>query len=332
MRPISSSTSSGVPSLSHSRMASALEVVAGVHEVLDRRGHRLVHHLQPGRDDAGGDHRRHRVAGLADVVEAGHDAARQLRLGHQLDGDLGGHGQHAFAADQHAAAGRSPAASSASQPNSTASPSTVKPRTAQHVVQRQAVFQAVHAAGVLGHVAADGAGDLARLGRARSTGRSGAAASLMARLRTPHCTTAVRAARVDLEDLVELGQRQRHAQRDAACAPPDRPVPAPRATTGTLQRVAGAQHGRHLRLGLGQRHHQRALAVGGQAVAFVGRRCLRACHSSACARQQRLQRGTTCDWRGGARPRLCGQRGGQRCVQGLVLRSAAAHAPRRAGL
>ncbi|MFN7196591.1 MAG: ATP cone domain-containing protein, partial [Hylemonella sp.] len=46
-------------------------------------------------------HCGYRVAGLAHVVEAGHDAARQLRLGHQLDGDLGGHGQHAFAADQH---------------------------------------------------------------------------------------------------------------------------------------------------------------------------------------------------------------------------------------
>ena len=30
-----------------------VEVVAGVHEVLDRGGHRLVHHLEAGRDDAG---------------------------------------------------------------------------------------------------------------------------------------------------------------------------------------------------------------------------------------------------------------------------------------
>jgi hypothetical protein len=89
MRSISSATSSGVPSLSHSRMACGVEVVAGVHEVFHRGRHRLVHHLQPGRDDAGGDDLRHRVAGLAHVVEAGHDAARQLRLGHQLDGDLG---------------------------------------------------------------------------------------------------------------------------------------------------------------------------------------------------------------------------------------------------
>ena len=136
------------------------QVVAGVHEVLHRGRHRLVHHLQPGRDDAGGDHAGHRVAGLAHVVEAGHDAARQLRLGHQLDGHLGDDGQHALAAHQHA--------------------HQVEPRGverlgaeldrlafhreaahAQHVVHGQAVLQAVHAAGVLGHVAADGAGDLA---------------------------------------------------------------------------------------------------------------------------------------------------------------------------
>ena len=42
-----------------------VEVVAGVDEALDRGGHRLVHHLEAGRDDAGGDDRRDRVAGVA---------------------------------------------------------------------------------------------------------------------------------------------------------------------------------------------------------------------------------------------------------------------------
>jgi hypothetical protein len=40
---------------------------------------------------------------------------------------------------------------------------------------------------------------------------------------------------------------------------------------GHLELVAGLEHGLHLRLGFGQAHHQRALAVGGQAIAFVGR-------------------------------------------------------------
>ena len=105
-----------------------VEVVAGVHEVLDRGGHRLVHHLQAGRDDAGGDDRRHRVAGLAHVVEAGHDAARELRLGHQLDGDLDVTASMPSLPTTSGSRSR-PGASSASPPNSTGSPSTVKPRT-----------------------------------------------------------------------------------------------------------------------------------------------------------------------------------------------------------
>ncbi|MNZ97488.1 hypothetical protein D3C78_1167290 [compost metagenome] len=57
------------------------EVVAGVDEVFHGRRHGLVHHLQAGRNDAGRDHGRHGGAGLAHVVEAGHDAARELGLG-----------------------------------------------------------------------------------------------------------------------------------------------------------------------------------------------------------------------------------------------------------
>jgi hypothetical protein len=90
----------------------------------------------------------------------------------------------------------------------------------------------------------------------------------MARLRTPHCTVAVRAG-VDLQDAVELGQRQRHAQRVRQRAARQPGAGAARHHRH-LQRVAGLQHGGHLRLGLGQRHHQRLLAVGGEAVALVG--------------------------------------------------------------
>ena len=70
MRAISSSTSSGVPSDLAEQDRRRVEVVAGVHELLDRARHRLVHHLEAGRDDAGGDDCGHRVAGLLDVVEA----------------------------------------------------------------------------------------------------------------------------------------------------------------------------------------------------------------------------------------------------------------------
>jgi hypothetical protein len=142
---------------------------------------------------------------------------------------------------------------------------------AQHVVQRQAVLQAVHAAGVLGHVAADGAGDLAAgVGRVVQAERRRRFADGQVAHAALHGGRA--RWRSTLDDLVELGQAQRHAQR-VRQAPPDRPVPAPRATTGTAS-GGRPQHGGHLGFGLGQRHGQRLLAVGGQAVAFVGHRVL----------------------------------------------------------
>ena len=66
-------------------------------------------------------------------------------------------------------------------------------------------------------------------------------------------------------------------------APPDRPVPAPRATTGTSSRWQIAQHRGDLRLGLGQGDDERLLAVGGEAVAFVG-------HGVLAPPEQRVRR------------------------------------------
>ena len=149
------------------------QVVAGVHKVFHRGGHGLVHHLQPGRDDAGRNDGGHGVARFAHVVEAGHDAARQLRLGHQLDRDFGGDGQHAFAADHDA---EQVVAGLVQRIAAELNRLTFHGEAAhlEDVVQRQAVFEAVHAAGVFGHVAANGAGDLAAgVGRVVQTvGRS----------------------------------------------------------------------------------------------------------------------------------------------------------------
>ncbi len=244
------------------------EVVAGLHEVLHRGGHRLVHHLEAGRNDAGGDHVGHRVAGFAHVVEAGHDAAREQRLGDELDGHFGRHGEHALAADhggQQVVAGHVERVAAEGD-------GLALGREAlhlEHVVHRQAVFEAVHAARVLGHVAADGAGDLAaRVGRVVEAVRRGGLADREVAHAALHDGGA--ADRVDLQDAVELGQRQRHAQGVRHGAARQARARAAR-HHGHGQAVAGLQHGLHLVIGFGQRHHQRALAVGGQAVAFVGR-------------------------------------------------------------
>ncbi len=244
------------------------QVVARVYKVFHRGGHGLVHHLQPGGDDAGGDHRSHRIARFAQVVKAGHDAAGQLGLGHQLDSDLGGHCQHALAADHHAhqvVAGRIKRV--ATKLDGLAFHGEAA--HLEHVVERQTVFQAVHAARVLGHVAANRAGNLAAgvrrviqpIGRGRFTDSQVAHAAL-------HHRRA--AALVYLQDFVELGQRERNPhgvghgttrQAGARAARHHRHI----------QAMTHPQHCSHLLFSFRQGHQQRALAVGGQAVAFVGR-------------------------------------------------------------
>src|SRR5665647_3385753 len=97
-----------------------------MHIVFHCRRHRLVHHLEPGRDDACGDDRRHCVTGLADVVKTGHDTARQLRPGDQFDRDLSA--TASIPSEPMTMLIKSkPGLSSASEPNTTASPSIVKP-------------------------------------------------------------------------------------------------------------------------------------------------------------------------------------------------------------
>ena len=165
MRPISSSTSLGAAVALAEQDRGGVEVVAGVHEALDGGGHRLVHHLEPGRDDAGGDDRRDRVAGLADVVEAGHDAARRLGVGSSLTVTskiTASMPSLPITAREQVEAGR--VERLAAELDRLAGDGEAA--HLEHVVQRQAVLQAVHAARVLGDVAADRAGDLAaRVGR-----------------------------------------------------------------------------------------------------------------------------------------------------------------------
>ena len=144
---------------------------------------------------------------------------------------------------------------------------------AQHVVHRQAVLQAVHAAGVLGDVAADRAGDLARgVGRvvqAVRRRRLGDREVAHAGLHDARCAPSGSSARMRLnlasDSSTPSPVRQRAARQPGAGAA--RAPPARRARGRCAAPL-------HLRLGLRQRDHQRQLAVGGQAVALVGPRVL----------------------------------------------------------
>ena len=249
-----------------------------MHELLDRRGRGLVHHFQAGGDDAGGDDLRHRVAGAHHVVEGGKHALRELRLGHQLDGDLGEHHQHALGAGdqrQEVIAGRIERA------GADLDDLAVDRHTAhaQQVVHRQAVLEAMHAAGVLGDVAADRARDLR--GRVRRVIEAVGCRHLGDR-EVAHAWLHHRRARqrIELEDAVEARQRQQHAASVRQRAARQSGTRAARHHRHA-QLEAGAQHRHHLLLGRRQRHHQRQRAVGGQAVALVGAQILGLVHQRA---------------------------------------------------
>ena len=149
------------------------ERVTGMHEILHRPGHESVHHFQSGRDDAGGDDLAHGGTRFCHGAERGHHHARQFGFGQQLDRHLGDHAQHAFAAGEQ---GQQVVAGAIQRFRAELQQFAVHGIGAhlEHVVHGEAVFQAVHAARVFRHVAADGAGDLAgRVGRVVQAMRRG---------------------------------------------------------------------------------------------------------------------------------------------------------------
>ena len=122
-----------------------VEVIASMDKVFNRCGHPLVHQLQARRNDAGCDHCGDRIASGFKVWETRHDAPRQLRFRDQLDCDFKGHGQHAFTADQQRQQiqpGRVQRAGAESY-RLTAG---VEAAYSEHIVQGQAVLQAMHTA------------------------------------------------------------------------------------------------------------------------------------------------------------------------------------------
>ena len=266
---------------------SGVEVVAGVDVVLDRRRHRLVHHLQAGRDDSRADQRCDGVARLAHVVEAGEDGARELWLGHQLDRHLERDGEHAFRADDHRKQVETGAVERLAAELDRLTFHGVAPHP-QHVVDRQAVLQAMHAARVFGDVAADGAGDLAA--RVRRVVQTMARRGLADRRIAHAALHDGRAAdRIDLQDAVELGQTQRHAHGVGQGAT-RQPRARPARHDGDLHGVTRPQHRGDLGLGLGQGDGEGLLPVSGEAIAFV-RHGVLCVPEQGVSRQHRRQRG-----------------------------------------
>jgi len=130
------------------------------------------------------------------------------------------------------------------------------------------VFQAVHAAGILRHVAADGAGDLrGRVGRVVEPlpfHGVGDAEIGDARLRH-HAAVGI----VDLEDAAEAAHDQQHGVLQRQRAARQRGAGAARHDADAAL-VAIFEDAGNLGHGLRQHHHQGNLAVGGEAVGLEG--------------------------------------------------------------
>ena len=142
---------------------------------------------------------------------------------------LGDDGEHAFRAD-HQREQIEPGGVEAVAADLDRSPSIVRPRSFSMLCTRQAVLEAMHAAGVFGDVAADRARDLAtrvrRVVEAVWRRRLGNRQIAHARLhRGGSCQRSIFRMRFNFAS---------DSNTPAACgsALPDRPVPAPRATTG----------------------------------------------------------------------------------------------------
>jgi hypothetical protein len=139
---------------------------------------------------------------------------------------------------------------------------------AEHIVGGEAVFEAMHAAGILRDIAADRAGDLGRwIGgviKALLLDGGGDAEIGDARLGDDGAV-----GKIDLEDAVEPAHHQQHGIFE-------RQRPAGQRGAGTARHdadvavVAIFQHARDLRHRFGQHHHQWQLPIGGEAVALEG--------------------------------------------------------------
>ena len=136
-----------------------LHRIARVDEVLGGADGEVVHHLEPAGDDAAGDDVAHRTAGLVDIGEACHQHLGRLGAGQQTHRDFRDHAQHAFGACHQRQQVQSGGIEAVGADRHRLALDGQHLELEQ-VVHGEAVLETVHTAGILGHVAADGAGDL----------------------------------------------------------------------------------------------------------------------------------------------------------------------------
>ena len=219
--------------------------IARADEVLDGRGDPRVHHLQRGRQHAGGDDPAHGRGRGVDRAERAQHRRDRGRVGREADRDAGRDAHRALGADEAAAqvvAGRV-GLEAAEHARSRRPASTTS--TARMCADVTPVGQAVRAARVGADVAADRARLLRRrIGRVvqpevrapRARGRGSARRARPTRPAGPASTSSTRFIWVVT---ITTGS-------SSGVAPPARPVPLPRATNGRPCRARDAHRGRDL--------------------------------------------------------------------------------------
>jgi hypothetical protein len=190
--------------------------IAAARKRLGRAQRRPVHHLETGRDDARGHDATHGACTARHVVEAGHQQLHALGQRHETDRHLDDDTQHALGPGHER---QQRQARRLAERRTDREDLAIAGREAdfEQVVDREAVLQAVHAAGVLRDVAADRAGDLRRgVGRVeesvrlrRFRNREVGHARLHAR-ETPR--------RIDLENSIEFREHEEQAAFHRQCA------------------------------------------------------------------------------------------------------------------
>ena len=263
-----------------------VERIAGMHELLDGVYRGPVHHLHAARNDAGADDPRHAGTRVFRGRKADQHRACAFRLLQDAHRHFRDHAEQSFRAgddtEEVVAAGIEMLAA---EPDHLAGHQ--HHFEAQHVVGGHAVFETMHAARILRHVAADRAGDLrggigrvvepAVLDRTRD-GEVGDAG-------LDHCDTVLE---IDLADAVELGHAEKHAVAERQSAARQRGAGAARHHLDAV-RVAIGQHAGDLCRRRRQHHHHRELTIGGKPVRLV-RAHLALGRDHAFARDDRAQR------------------------------------------
>ena len=241
--------------------------IADMDEILGRLDGGLVHHFHAARNDAGRDDFGDAGARRLARIEGDHQRARAFGLLQDADGDFGDDAEHALRADDEAeqiiAVGIE---MRAAEPDDLAGHQ--HHFDAEHIIGGEAIFEAMHAAGIFGDIAADRAGDL----------RGGVGGVIKApmldragdrRIGDAGLDDGDAVVEIDLLDAVELHHRNKDAVLKRQGAAGQRGAGAARHDLDVVGMAPG-KDGLEFFDGRGQHHGERQVGVGGEAVALIG--------------------------------------------------------------